>query len=106
MSKQSRGGTATTSSRRTSSILTASASRPSSQHVKKKKSPSTAGSTNKRKSASPTTPARKVVDHGVQNQDYPTVYRPVSLKDEKDVLLNEEEMIKDFERQKRRFVSS
>lgn len=105
---------------RTSKVLASSAAShtrptPSSQmrHYKKATTtttatskPTTAHSTNnsRKKAPSPTTPVRKQqVDTGISEQDYPTIYHRVSLKDEKAVLLNDGEMIAEFERHKRRY---
>ncbi|KAG2385856.1 hypothetical protein C9374_003005 [Naegleria lovaniensis] len=84
-------------------------SNPTLSSNKQQAPPSTASSVSagaaKRKVSSPTTPTQKAAtnsDNGLHHQDYPTLYRRVSLKDEKAVLLNEEELHHEFERQKRR----
>ncbi|EFC48325.1 predicted protein [Naegleria gruberi] len=99
-----------TSSQKASSGALATAgsgARPGSQQVgsSKKRIPSSSGSTSstksKRKLSSGSTPSR---DNKTQNYSFSDqgMYSTVSLKNEKAVLLNDEEMISEFEKQKRR----
>jgi hypothetical protein len=100
---------AVTSSLKSSSVLSAS-SRPSSQVSGKKrttKTPTTpsVGTTRRKDSKSPSTPNRNESSkQQLLHQDHPTLYRHISLKDERSLILNDDEMISEFEKQKRRYV--
>ena len=92
----------TASSQRTSSQMRHYKKASSSSPTKQKPTTTSQSNTLRKKIPSPTTPTKKV-DTGVSDQDFPTGYHHrVSLKDEKAVLLNDQEMAKEFERQKRR----